>query len=131
MNSKNGQPHQLPIFIVMNVIAINVDIICPACSRKALLSADCEITGYMFRPKKITGKASCIHCGYSHPKLTVVNADFYYQFPVGDRMFYANLIALRDFFKEHQNGDDESCMDFPKTFYVHRDDIVRKIESLL
>ncbi|WPV63757.1 hypothetical protein [Chitinophaga sp. LS1] len=119
----------------MNVLEIDVDIICPACSRKALLSASCEITGYMFRPKKIIGKASCIHCGYSHPKLTVVNADFYYQFPVGDRMFYArnkkNLRELLGFFKEGKKWDDELCFDFPATFYVHRDEIVKKIESLL
>lgn len=115
----------------MNVPEIDVDIICPACSRKALLSASCEFTGYMFRPKKIVGKASCIHCGYSHPKLTVVNADFYYQFPVGDRMFYArnkeNLRALLGIFKE----EEEEGYDFPKTFYAHRDEIVKKIESLL
>lgn len=119
----------------MNVLEIDVDIICPACSRKALLSASYEFTGYMFRPKKIIGKASCIHCGYSHPKLTVVNADFYYQFPVGDRMFYArnkeNLRELLSFFKEGKKWDDELCFDFPTTFYVHRDEIVKKIESLL
>lgn len=119
----------------MNVLEIDVDIICPACSRKALLAADCEITGYMFRPKKITGKASCIHCGYSHPKLTVVNADFYYQFPVGDRMFYArnkeNLRALLRFFKDRKKWDEDPCFDFPKTFYLHSDEIVKKIEGLL
>lgn len=119
----------------MSVLPIDVDIICPVCSHRALLAADCEMTGYMFKPGKITGKAACEHCGYSHRKLTVVNADLYYQFPVGDRMFYArnkgNLRELLEFFKDRKKWDEEGCWDFPKTFYVHRDEIVKKIEGLL
>lgn len=100
-----------------------------------MLTIDSEVPDGMFSAKKFAGKASCIHCGYKHPKLTVVNEDLYYKFPVADRMFYArnkeNLIWLRDFFKNHYRSDDESDLDFPKTFYVHRDEIVKKIESLL
>lgn len=114
---------------------INIDIICPACSRKALLTIDSKVPDGMFSAKRFAGKASCIHCGFKHPKLTVVNEDLYYKFPVADRMFYArnkeNLIWLRDFFKNRSQGDNEPYLDFPKTFYMHRDEIVKKIDSFL
>jgi hypothetical protein len=112
----------------------SVDIICPRCFSKAKFYS--ELVGtYKMYPNK-NGNVVCRHCGFAGQHV-FSNKDYYYQVEVGKRTLYArnleNLISLRDYFQEgyksKPKGDPEH--DFPQEFYVNREEIVKKINSVL
>jgi hypothetical protein len=113
---------------------VTVDIVCPKCSKKALFHSE-YVGTYKLYPKK-EGKITCVNCGLNGLHI-FSNKDYYYQIPVGNRILYAGtkdyLIFLKNFFREeykHKTGGD-SELDFPRIFYLKREEIVKKINSLL
>jgi hypothetical protein len=82
------------------------------------------------------GKIACTHCGLNGPHV-FSSKDYYYQIPVGNRTLYAGsfeyLIFLRNYFKENYRyvSGKEPTLDFPRLFYVRRDEIVKKIDGIL
>ena len=109
-----------------------ITIKCPKCSQKALFRSVWNDDLYVLRPE-IKGKVICSSCGYTGSK-EFSNEDYYYQIPIKDRALYArtleNLIAIRDYFQDSKKIKEPE-LDFPKSFYKYKDEIVKKINHIL
>lgn len=137
VGSRNG----CPFYVLMKELIIpeghspvSVDVICPTCSKKAYLRGS-VVQLYKRSYRSVKGVVSCAHCGLIREGITMNCTDFWYQVPVGDRVLYAvdreNLIGIKAYFKSRMRWDDDPDLDFPKEFYLCRDELVEKVERLL
>lgn len=111
----------------------DIAIICPSCQQQAAFYANgVNIHHTILRPDR-EGRAICGHCGYNTTNFTFTNKDYFYQIPVGDRLLYAgtkeHLLALRDYFRNY-GKITEPTFDFPKSFYLNRMTIVKRIDEI-
>lgn len=138
---KYGQFSQAALFISMKEQMIpeghspvSIAVICPACSKKALLRGAVR-DSYKRSFRSVNGMISCTACGFIREDITMNCTDFWYQVPVGDRVLYAigkeNLVEIKEYFKSGRRWDDDPGLDFPKAFYLHRQELVEKVERLL
>ncbi|MCE3229434.1 MAG: hypothetical protein K0S32_3985 [Bacteroidetes bacterium] len=110
-----------------------IEIICPKCSKKALFQS-MLIGSYKLYPDK-NGKVSCTNCGFNSTHI-FSGKDYFYKIEIDNRILYAQtrekLISLRDYFKNSsQKGNIGPDMDFPKVFYTHKGEIIKKIDAIL
>ena len=79
--------------------AIDIDIICLKCSKKACFRSNL-VGSYKLHPDK-KGKVTCINCGFNSDH-SFSNSDYFYKVQIADRTLYAQtlekLVALRDYF---------------------------------
>jgi hypothetical protein len=110
-----------------------VDIICPNCSRKAQFHSEWT-GGYVLHPDT-NGKVTCLHCGLNKDYV-FSNKDYFYQIQVDERILFArnldSLIGMRNYFRDgHKKPGKDPELDFPKSFYLKREEIVKKINAIL
>ena len=111
-----------------------IEIPCPKCAKKAIFHSNEWGGSYIYRPSK-EGIVKCSYCGYNKSFL-FSSEHYYYKIAVGKRYLYArtrkNLIFLRNYFANtrYKNFNDPG-LDYPKSFYKNRLDIVRKIDNKL
>lgn len=112
-------------------MATYIDIICPKCAKKALFQS-VWVGNYVLFPDR-AGRASCLHCGYNKEHI-FSNKDYFYQIEVGNRKLYARSIEdlkiLQAYFRE-KKGNTEPSRDFPKLFYLRREEIIAKIDVII
>jgi hypothetical protein len=110
---------------------IIVDIICPKCKEKAIFHSTYVGTYKMYPDKD--GKVSCTHCGFNS-SYHLTNKDYFYQIPIGKRILYAmnkeKLISLKIYF-ENNCKMNEPDLDFPKEFYLRKNEIIQKINLII
>ncbi len=113
---------------------IELEIVCPRCTKKAIFHS-VLIGTYKMYPDK-NGNVTCTHCGFNANHI-FSNADYYYRVSVVDRTLYAQtldkLILLQNYFKNYDQNKihHDPNIDFPKTFYKNRKEIVKRIDSIL
>ena len=76
---------------------------------------------------------SCPSCGLNRAH-TFSSADYFYKIEVGGRFLFvrnlSNAVILKEYFSS--GGKTYSPeQDFPKVFYEHREEIVRKLGDLI
>lgn len=109
-----------------------VDVICPKCEQKACFKSS-WIKTYKSKPAP-NGMITCTKCGLAKPYL-LSDLKYYYAIQVGDRYLIArdkkHFIDLYTYFKENRRWNDSPDLDFPKTFYINKDILIKKAEQLL
>lgn len=105
---------------------------CPKCFNKALFKSSWNTNRYVLHPA-IEGKVICTNCGYNG-SLKFSKEYYYYQIPIANRTLYArnleNLIAIRTFFEKNKTIS-ELGLDFPKSFYENKEEIIKKVNTIL
>ncbi|AFM04722.1 hypothetical protein Fleli_2350 [Bernardetia litoralis DSM 6794] len=109
----------------------DIEIKCPNCQSKANFYADGTTGEYVLKPSHI-GKMSCVKCGMNK-KIEIKTEMYFYQIPVDNRILYArtfdNLLILRKYFAENMKMYSDPELDFPKSFYKKRKEIVQLIDK--
>lgn len=114
--------------------AVQVEVVCPKCTRKAIFHS-ILIGRYVMHPD-INGRVTCAYCGFNGIH-TFSKKDYYYQIEIGDRTLFARtfeqLMFYRNYFnyKLQEKPRHDPNSDFPKIFYKKRKEIVEKIDQFL
>lgn len=107
-----------------------VDVICPKCEQKTYFKSS-WIKAYKSKPAP-NGIITCTKCGLAKPYL-LSDLKYYYAIKVGDRYLIArtrnDFINLYTYFKENRRWNDSPDLDFPKTFYINRDILIKKLNN--
>ena len=105
---------------------------CQKCKEKALFKSS-WVVNYVRSPSE-DGYITCTHCGYNG-KHKLSSENYFYQIPIGNRTLYArninNLVTIKDFFEQGMKTDGDPNLDFPKEFYLRKDEIIEKINALV
>jgi hypothetical protein len=119
-------------FTIMNK-DVDIEIKCPVCKKKASFFANEKVVRNTVVVPSLQGTVICFHCG-ANKNFTFSNNDYYYQVRVEKRILFArtleHLLFLKTYFEEKKRTDDFS-LDFPKTFYKSREEIVEKINMII
>jgi hypothetical protein len=109
----------------------DIEIQCPKCQSKANFYADGTIGNYVIEPSH-NGKMSFSKCGMSK-KIEISSEIYFHQLPIDYRILYArtfdDLLILRAYFAENMKMNSEPELDFPKSFYKRRKEIVELIDK--
>jgi len=111
----------------------DIVIVCPKCGSKASFYSPSVVRQTKVVPS-LEGKVVCSSCGVNKAH-TFSSNDYFFKIEVGGRFLYARTLqkaeALKTYFEKDERNLGDTELDFPKVFYEHKDEIVRKLDQLI